>query len=503
MEIDLSKNTVVCGDNLEWLNWISDGSVDLCYIDPPFFSNRNYEIIWGNGYETRSFGDRFSGGIKRYIEWMEERIKIIHCKLKNSGAIFLHCDTNANHRLRVSLDEIFGEQNFKNQISWKRCDSHNDSKKQFSAVTDTILFYQKTNAFSFNIQYTNHAEKTLKEWYQYLELPDGTTRKMTKEENNTQVIPEGARRFNTGDLSSPNPRKNLMYLYKEHSHPKNGWRVDQTKMADLDKQNKLLFPVKKTGRIMKKNYLDEQNGAVVGDCWLDVDFIRGNDCECCGYKTQKPEELIKRIIECSSKEGDIILDCFGGGGTTAKVAVDLKRKFITGDVSPVAVKIMSERLSKNGFQDFETKNIPCTIEEFISLNPHSFAELICEVQGWEVNPKKSGEGGIDGWAKIKGERIPVQVKNQQNPTGRPDIQKFHSAITTSKCNTGIFVSWEYSSFAVERIVELKKEHGIEITAMHCSEILKNLIIDAEKRKELNQYYTERFPENWKKLEQSA
>jgi hypothetical protein len=101
---------------LEWLNWIPDESVQTCYIDPPFFSNANYEKIWGNGWEVASFKDRFAGGIEHYIAWIKERIILIHKKLKKTGVIFLHCDWHASHRLRVLLDEVFGEENFVNEI---------------------------------------------------------------------------------------------------------------------------------------------------------------------------------------------------------------------------------------------------------------------------------------------------------------------------------------------------------------------------------------------------
>ena len=153
MIIDPSKNTIVCGDNIEWLKWIPNGSVDFCYIDPPFFSNRVYEVIWGNGYELRSFDDRFAGGIKHYADWIKDRLELIYPKLSERGSIFVHCDWNASHRIRVVLDEIFGEQNCRNVITWKRCDTHNDAKRQFPVVTDHLLFYSKSDKYYFKKQH--------------------------------------------------------------------------------------------------------------------------------------------------------------------------------------------------------------------------------------------------------------------------------------------------------------------------------------------------------------
>ena len=495
MNINPKKNTVVCGDNIEWLNSISDDSVDLCYIDPPFFTNRNYEVIWGNGYEVRSFGDRFSGGISHYIEWMTPRLKLIHKKLKQTGSIFLHCDSNASHRLRVLLDDIFLPNNFKNMIVWKRCDTHNDTLNQFSMVTDHILFYSKSTKFVFSPQYTEHAEKTLKQWYKYLELPDGTTRPMTKEELDEQLIPEGARRFNTGNLTSPNPRPNLTYTYKGYQPHKNGWRVNIQTMKELDKKGLLLFPKKVTGRIMKKDYLDEQPGPVVGDFWNDIDFIRGNDYEYCGYKTQKPEALLHRILKCASKKGDTILDCFGGGGTTAKVAADLERHFIVGDVSPVAVKIIAERLNiECPSIAYEIKKLPQTIKEFKDIDGHKFAEIVCDLMGWRISTRKSNDGGIDGW---DGNDHPVQIKNHSNSSaGRPDMQKFYSAIVKSKKKKGIFVAWDFAKNAKEFVAEMKQEHGIEIIIMYCSDVFGHLIIPHEEHEKIMKFFGERYPEKW-------
>ena len=138
MRIDPKKNTIVCGDNLEWLKYLPDECIDLCYIDPPFFSNRNYE----------KFDDRFSGGISHYIEWMRPRIELIHKKLKSTGTIFLHCDWHASHRLRCLLDDVFKAENFVNEIIW--CyKSGGASKKYFSNKHDTIFFYSKSNKYYF------------------------------------------------------------------------------------------------------------------------------------------------------------------------------------------------------------------------------------------------------------------------------------------------------------------------------------------------------------------
>ena len=118
LKFNLKTNSIVCGDCEEWLKFIPNNSIDLIYIDPPFFSNKNYEIVWGNGFEVRSFGDRWSGGIRHYIEWMRPKIKEAKRVLKDTGSILLHCDWHASHRLRCLLDDTFEENNFVNEIIW-------------------------------------------------------------------------------------------------------------------------------------------------------------------------------------------------------------------------------------------------------------------------------------------------------------------------------------------------------------------------------------------------
>ncbi|MFN0202620.1 MAG: DNA methyltransferase, partial [Bacteroidia bacterium] len=294
-------NQLILGDNLEVLRNMNSESVDLIYIDPPFFSNRTYEVIWGDKGEVRSFEDRFSGGIDHYIAWLKERVMELHRILKPTGSIFVHCDWHADSYIRAFvLDKIFGNNNFRNKITWKRSDTHNDAKKQMPNVCDDIFFYSKSDNYVFNVQYGKHADKTLKEWYQYLEFKDGTIRKMTKEENFMQIIPKDARRFNTDNMASPNPRPNLMYEYKGYSYPDKGWRYSLETMQKLDTENRLFFPKEKTGRIMLKRYLDEQKGAVIGDFWDDIDQIRAAHKERIGYPTQKPEKLLERIIQMAS-----------------------------------------------------------------------------------------------------------------------------------------------------------------------------------------------------------
>src|SRR5215469_1907170 len=140
----MTVNRLILGDNLEILKSMKNDCVDLIYLDPPFFSNRNYEVIWGDSGEIRSFQDRWSGGISHYIDWLKERVQEMHRVLKPTGSIFLHCDWHADAYIRVHiLDRIFGEKNFRGQIIWKRYAAHSLGTKNLDIISDSIYIYSK------------------------------------------------------------------------------------------------------------------------------------------------------------------------------------------------------------------------------------------------------------------------------------------------------------------------------------------------------------------------
>lgn len=472
MKIELNKHdgVIICGDNLEWLNEIQDESVDLCYLDPPFFSNRQYEVIWGNGYELRAFGDRFAGGISHYIEWMRPRIELIHKKLKKTGSMFIHCDWHASHRLRCLMDDVFTERFFRSEIIWRRANAKGLASNNFPNNHDTIFYYTKSEKYTFHRQFGEHDPEYVEKFYKYKDK-DG-------------------RRYTLGDLTNPNPdRPNLTYTWKGHHRV---WRWTKERMKEADKKG--LIHYTSTGLARQKRFLDEVGGQPIDTLWDDILPIQAQSNERLGYPTQKPEALIKRIIECASNPGDIVLDCFAGGGTSAKVAADLGRKFIVGDVSPVACKLMIERISrecKNA--KFQRKNLPQSEKELRAMNGHEFAETVCDLMGWQSNERKSNDGGIDGW---DAHSFPVQVKNQKTSAGRPEMQKFYGALAKEKKKRGLFVAWEFSPGAFEFIADMKREHGVEIVPLKCAEVFGALLLDQSKSREVQVLFEERFPEAW-------
>jgi DNA modification methylase len=190
----MSVNKLILGDNLETLKTLESESVDLICLDPPFFSNRNYEVIWGDAGEVRSFHDRWAGGIDHYIAWLKERVEEMHRVLKPTGSIFLHCDWHANAYIRVDiLDKIFGMDNFRGKIIWKRTNVKGLAFTRLAHNNDSIFYYSKSDKFIFNSQYLPHSEKYISDFYKY-------------------VDPETGRRYRLGDLTNPNKdRPNLTY----------------------------------------------------------------------------------------------------------------------------------------------------------------------------------------------------------------------------------------------------------------------------------------------------
>lgn len=440
MKIDISKNNIVCGDNIDWLKNIPNNSIDLCYIDPPFFSNANYEKVWGNGWEVTSFADRFAGDILHYIEWMRPRIQAVWDTLKPTGSIFLHCDWHASHRLRCLLDDIFKE-NFRNEIIWSYT-RYTAESNQLQNLHDIIFWYSKSDTWKFNTIWEPYGEKSGKKDSHYKQDENGKWYRLQKRANQEP------------------------------------YRI----------------------------FLNE-NGKRSGDVW-EIPIINASAKERIGYNTQKPEYLVKRIIECASDEGDIILDCFSGGFTTAKCCVDLNRIFICGDVSPVACKIGAKRLNMN-FPDgpnnnppliYDIKGLPYTEEEFKNINGHDFAEMICDLMGWDCNKKKSGDKGIDGW---DGNKNPIQIKNHSRPTGERDLRDFVGTLLQAKVKMGIFVAWEYSKNAREIVAKMIQDHKIQIELRTCRDLIGDLLINKEKRDEIETKYNERCPEEWKEEIQPA
>jgi len=433
--INVTNNFVICGDNLDWLQQIPNESVDLCYLDPPFFSNAKYEKVLGNGREVTSFSDRFPGGILQYIEWVRPRVELIHQKLKKTGTIFLHCDWHASHRLRCLLDDVFGEANFRNEIIWKSGVTKGAKAVSdgFGRVKDHILFYSKSKNYTFNKVYVPHDLNSKHNKFVHVDA-DGRTY---------------SRDCPLGDYSAESIKKF-----------EDAGRIYTTK----------------TGKKQLIRYLDEVKGITVGDLWSDIDNINQVAGERVGYETQKPEKLIQRIIECGSNQGDVVLDCFAGGFTTASVCSKLGRKFVCGDVSPVACKIGMKRLNVTNFFDYESLGLYQTEDEFRQMNHQQFAETICKLMGWTCNLNKENDKGVDAW---DGNKNPVQIKNNKEKTEEKDVLCFFNSLHAQKAPVGVFVAWEFTPEARE--FAARHSNDVKIELREILDLIGDLLLVKKKK----------------------
>jgi DNA modification methylase len=474
----VDTRVIYCGDNLEQLKKLPEACVDLIYIDPPFNSNRNYEVFWGETKEKRAFEDRHES-TKAYIDYMRPRCVELARVLKKTGSFYYHCDSHASHYVKVMLDELIGENNFQNEIIWKRTSSHSDAKRKFGDESDSILFYTGGDAaYKFNPLYRPYSEEYIKSHY-------------------SNVDSKG-RRFTTRDLRSPSPRPNLTYDYKGFKPRPNGWSISREVMEKLDVEGRLYFPKNQDGRIRIKNYLDEMPGTLLGNVWDDIEPLNSQAAERLGYPTQKPLALLERILRASSNENDIVLDAFCGCGTALLAAQNLKRQWIGIDISPTSCRVMAKRLRDHTMlkeneelwkigRGFVVRDLPKTEEELRKYPPFEFENWAVVALGGIKNKAQVGDKGIDGRIfpvsaldnvreagadelKLEERFYAMQVK-QKDKVGRPDIDAFETAMRRAKCEKGFFVSFDYSSDAMREIDRFFKEEHRIIIPLTVREIL--------------------------------
>ncbi len=417
----MADNTLYYGDNLDILRrYIADESVDLVYLDPPFKSDQDYNVLFAEkdgtaaAAQIKAFEDTWQwdqaaaaqfqetveqGGsvadvllafrqflgpndMLAYLSMMAPRLVELRRVLKETGSLYLHCDQTASHYLKLLLDAVFGPQNFRSEIIWKRTTSHNDARRTFGDVVDCITYYARSDAAPFFPQFGAYDPEYLSSKYRYTDAH--------------------GRRYRLSDLRSPHPRPNLMYEYEGHKPHPNGWAVSREKMEQFDAEGRLEFPRKKGGRIQLRRYLDERRGMPISNVWDDIRPINAMAQERLGYPTQKPEALLERIIAASSGEGDLILDPFCGCGTTIAAAQKLGRRWIGIDVTHLAIGLIRTRL-RDAYGDsasYEVIGEPTTVEDAAELaksDPYQFQWWALTLVGARPTEQKKGaDRGIDG-----------------------------------------------------------------------------------------------------------
>jgi len=472
----VDTRVIYCGDNLDQLKKFPDGCVDLIYIDPPFNSNRNYEVFWGETKEKRSFEDRHAS-TQAYIEFMRPRCVELHRVLKKTGSFYYHCDWHASHYVKIMLDQIFGENQFQTEIIWRRTNAKGLAFRSFPNDHDTIFYYTKSKKYAFNRQYLPHDEKYIKEFYKFVE-------------------PETGRRYALDNLANPNKdRPNLTYEFLGVNRV---WRWTKERMQEA--YEKGLVVQSKPGAVPRlKRYLDEQKGIPIDSIWSDIPPIQSQSDERLGYPTQKPLALLDRIVKASSNENDIVLDAFCGCGTALVSAENLGRQWIGIDISPTACRVMAKRLRNVcGMKEdeklwrigrgFIVRDLPWTEEQLRKIPPFEFENWAVIALGGIPNKAQVGDMGIDGRIypvsatpkKMEGELefmdvwYPIQVK-QKLKTGRPDIDSFEAVMMREDRTKGFFVSFDFSAGALSEIQSFFKKTGKSIIALTVKDILDEQI----------------------------
>ena len=316
-----------------------------------------------------------------YLVYMVQRLLYMKTLLRPRGSIYLHCDPEASHYIKVMMDGIFGHQNFRNEIVWKRTSAHSDTKR-WGAVHDTILFYSTSDKFTWNPIYLAHDKDYLEKFYRF------------KDEQGVYRLHEIIRTASMG------PRRNLAYEYKGYT-PQWGWRRVRSKVEALDKAGRITWS--KTGRPYLKRYLHEQEGTPITDVVVDIPPVGGVAKERLGYPTQKPIALLKRIIESSSPKDAVVFDPFCGCGTTIYAAHETGRKWVGCDIAILAIKlireILTERYRLHEEANFTVDGIPVSVEqaqELFNKDPFQFQHWAVERIGGFPMQKKVADQGIDG-----------------------------------------------------------------------------------------------------------
>lgn len=466
-------NTLYYGDNLKILReYIPDACVDLVYLDPPFNSNRSYNVLFKDekGKESQSqieaFDDTWhwneeteasyrelvtdiagdvgamiealrgvigTNQMMAYLVMMAIRLVELHRVLKPTGSLYLHCDPTASHYLKIVLDVVFGNENFRNELVWKRTSAHNDSKTCGNAH-DLIFLYTKTEEFVWNRQYQPYSQEYVESHY--------------------NRIDSKGRRYRTDNLTAMG-LSGGGYTYSWKGVTKL-WRLPESRMRELDEQGRIHYT--RTGGAEYIRYLDEMPGTPLQDVWDDIPPINSQAAERLGYPTQKPLALLERIISASSNAGDLVLDPFCGCGTAVAAAEKLGRRWIGIDITHLSIALQKYRLEQM-FPGIQLKIVG--EPEDLSAAQQLATDDRYQFQWWALSlvrakplgseagsktGKKGADKGIDGVINFiddnsnKSKRVLVQVKSGH--VNSATIRDLVGTLTRENAAIGVLVTLE-------------------------------------------------------------
>jgi len=463
------------GDNLDVLREsVATASVDLVYLDPPFNSNRSYNVLFAERSgqaaqaQIEAFDDTWTwsqdaeaafkglvGGdaparvadaidamrrllgdndVLAYLVMMTQRLVELHRVLKPTGSLYLHCDPTASHYLKVILDAVFGPDRFRNEIVWKRTSSHSSAKK-YAPVHDVLLYYGKSATVRWNEPRTEYTDTYLDRYYKF---DDGDGRLYWR----ADLCGAGVR----------NGRSGLPWRGIDPSAKGMHWKYTVDRLDELDAEGRIYWPPK-GGMPQYKRYRDQLKGKAVADIWDDVNRINPVASERLGYPTQKPEALLERIIAASSNEGDVVLDPFCGCGTTVAVAQRMRRQWIGIDITFIAVDLIDKRLrdtyGSEARATYEVHGIPRDVggaRALFKANAFDFERWAVSLVGGQPHQRaeQAGDKGVDGWIRFPVSereigRVIVSVKGgrQLNPAMVRDLR---GTVESQRADMGLLVT---------------------------------------------------------------
>jgi DNA modification methylase len=397
------------------LDVIADNSIDLIYIDPPFYSQRYYETFWGEDTERFAFEDRWKGGIQTYLNYVTERLRKLHTKLKPNGSMYVHLDWHIGHYIKVELDKLFGYHNFLNEIIWAY-ESGGRANCHFHRKHDVLFLYSKA------------AQKK------------GYT-------------------FNGDAIAIPRNKCDSCgtVLSKWNNLKKN-----------VDSDGRIYRTIKSAGKTYK--YYDDEP-VTPSDVW-HISHLQQKDPERLGYPTQKPLALLDRIIRASSNPGDLVLDSFCGCGTAMEAAQRLGRRWIGIDISQQAVRVVQNRLRKIGAAVTEVHGMVDNEKHLHDLDWREFQTWAVDAVQGRHSPRKIADMGIDGFTFM--EHHPIQVK-QADAVGRPVIDNFVGVLEREKDKRGLIIAFDFTKGAEAEVARLKREQNIEIELITCKRLIREEI----------------------------
>jgi DNA modification methylase len=473
----MAENKLYYGDNLDVLRrWVKDESIDLVYLDPPFNSRQDYNVLFAekdgtraaaqimafedtwewNQESSRAYEQIIEGGgpvaevmiafhtflrgsdMMAYLAMMAPRLIELHRVLKKTGSIYLHCDSTASHYLKMLLDAVFEPQNFRNEIIWKRTSAHS-SAKRYGPVHDSLLYYTVGDTYTWNQSYQPYDDHYMSEFY-------------------THVDPEG-RRWRRSDLTGAGVRHGatgLPWRGIDVTSKGRHWFVPPAELDKLDADGKIHWPVKTGGMPMLRRYADKQRGVPLQDVWTDIRPMHNLAAERLGYPTQKPEALLERVIKASSNEGDVVLDPFCGCGTAIAVAQKLKRRWIGIDITHLAVNLIKTRLRDHFGEDvrrtYDIIGEPVSGEDAAELakqDPFQFQSWALGLVGARVatSAKKGADKGIDGRLYFhddksgKSKQVIFSVKAGEN-VNVSQVRDLRGVLDREKAEIGVLISME-------------------------------------------------------------